>query len=157
MKPAWIGWTTTRIADETSALQWVELLRSSTGKRCHFYPVLYFVCTGLFTYKSFGLFFTSCLLIPSCHRAIHPIQDEAIVIFACLMPSLGSTNDEQKKHPPAPFKGGTFGYNSPFERSFENQSMCLFQNGRNGGRGMFLLFVICSASEQSLMKKNLSM
>ena len=32
----------------------------------------------------------------------------------------------KKKHPPAPFKGGTFGHSSPFE----------------GGRGMFSLLVI---------------
>jgi len=92
-----------------SALQWVELLRSSTGKRC-LIPELRFAYSGLFTYKSFGLFFTSYLQIPSCHRAIHPIRDEAIVIFACLMPSLGSTNDKKRTSlcppPPAPSKGG---------------------------------------------------
>jgi len=44
-----------------------------------------------------------------------------------------ATNDKQKKHPPAPFKGGTFGHSSPFE----------------GGRGMFLLFVISSEAKQS--------
>jgi len=47
--------------------------------------------------------------------------------------ALQARNDKPGEHPPAPFKGGTFGHSSPFE----------------GGRGMFLLFVISSEVKQS--------
>ena len=63
---------------------------------------------------------------------LHFVQNDKYPVRHCETPMKTSfqtgENDKQRKHPPTPFKGGIIYESSPFE----------------GGRGMFLLFVIAS-------------
>ena len=60
-------------------------------------------------------------------------------------------NDKPGEHPPTPFKGGTFGHSSPFERSYENQSIRLFRlrNKRGQGDVSFCLSLRGGTTKQS--------
>ena len=59
----------------------------------------------------------------------------------------GATNDKQKKHPPTPFKGGTFRYNSPL-------IPLLWREQGVVGRGMFSWLVIFACLRHSLGSRN---